>query len=131
MEDQALIELAMTFFVLIVFAFVGWSMRALSTGQLGRNSWIGIRTKAVTHCDRCWLLGHHAAAAKTSIGLVAGAIMLVVPAIAGFFVDIPDAVHRGSLLAALAILVAGLLLGARDAKWVTSKIHQQSTAADA
>ena len=124
METQALIELAMTFFVVIVFAFVGWSMRALSTGQLGRNSWIGIRTKAVTHCDRCWLLGHHAAAAKTNIGIVAGAIMMVVPAVAGFFVDIPDAVqYLVRCWPPWPSWSAGLLLGARDAKWVTSKIH--------
>ncbi|MFF5794289.1 hypothetical protein ACFY5D_19765 [Paeniglutamicibacter sp. NPDC012692] len=131
METESLIELAMTLLVLLVFGFVGLSLRSLSTGRLGRNSLIGIRTKAVTHCDRCWLLGHHAAAAKTNIGLVAGAAVLVVPAVAGFFVDIPDAVHRGSLLASLAILVAGLLLGVRDAQWVTSKIHKKAPAAEA
>lgn len=124
MEPATQFELLMSVFSVLVFAGVAWSVRALSTGRIGRNPLIGIRTQAVTHCDRCWLLGHHAAAAKANIGLAAAVAITVVPAALGLFLQMPAAVLLGAQFAGLAAMVVGLLLGARDARWLTSKIHQ-------
>lgn len=123
METQALIEQLMSVFVVFILGFVAWCTRALSAGQIGRHSWIGIRTRSVTHCDKCWLLGHHAAAAKINISLGLAAVITVIPAVLSIFLQIPSAVIAVSWIAGLAAVVVGVMLGARDAAWVTSKIH--------
>lgn len=123
METQALIELLVTVFVVFILGFVAWCTRAMSTGQLGRHSWIGIRTRSVKHCDKCWLLGHHAAAAKINISLGLAVAVTVIPAVLSIFLQAPFTVIAVSWIAGLAVVVVGVLLGARDAAWVTSKIH--------
>ncbi|WP_432492041.1 SdpI family protein [Kineococcus auxinigenes] len=35
--------------------------RAVHSGGLERNSLMGVRTRATTHCDECWRVGHRAA----------------------------------------------------------------------
>lgn len=131
METQTLIELLMTVATVIFFGFVAWCTRALSTGQLGLDSRIGIRTQAVKHCEKCWLLGHHAAAAKINIALVLGVGITVVPAVLGFLLQMPTALIMASRILGLAVVALGVVLGARDAAWVTSKIHVSTPGAGA
>lgn len=126
METRTLIELLMTLFAVLIFGLVAWLNRALSAGQIGRNSPIGIRTKAVTHCDKCWLLGHHAASAKINMALVRGVIVTVIPVVLGFFLQMPTMIIAAVPIIGLAIVGTGVFLGARDAAWVISKIHVSS-----
>lgn len=131
METQTLIELLFTVFTVFIFGFVAWCTRALSTGQLGLNSRIGIRTKSVKHCEKCWLLGHHAATAKINISLGLGAGIIVISAVLSFFLEMPAALIVASRILGLLVVAVGVVWGAKDAAWVTSKIHVSSTGAGA
>ncbi|MFC5129278.1 SdpI family protein [Paeniglutamicibacter kerguelensis] len=116
-------ELITTVFMLLLMVGLGWSMKAAATGQIKRNSWIGIRTAATMHCDQCWLLGHHAAAHKGMLGVVAAGVVMALGSVAALIPAMPGFLYPASLLLGCVLLLSGVLLGAKDARWATSKIH--------
>ncbi|GAA1498096.1 hypothetical protein GCM10009628_31000 [Paeniglutamicibacter kerguelensis] len=123
MDGWTLTELITTVFMLLLMVGLGWSMKAAATGQIKRNSWIGIRTAATMHCDQCWLLGHHAAAHKGMLGVVAAGVVMALGSVAALIPAMPGFLYPASLLLGCVLLLSGVLLGAKDARWATSKIH--------
>lgn len=123
MTEDSLASLLTTLLVLAVFVFIGWSVKAASTGQIKRNSFIGLRTHQMMHCDDCWLLGHHAAATKTRIGLVLGGLLMGAVGLASFFLDVSPSLLGISQVAGMLVMVAGLLMGLRDGHTMVAKMH--------
>ena len=116
-------ELIMTVVLVLLMAFLAWMMRAAATGRIKRNALVGIRTPALMHCDGCWLLGHHAAASKSNIGIWLAALVMAVGGIPALLLPLPDFVHPAVLMTGMAVMMAGLLLGLRDANRAVAKIH--------
>lgn len=127
MDGEKLTELMTTIVVLLLLAGVGWMIRAASTGQLKRNAWVGLRTAALTHCDDCWMLGHHAAAPKASAGVLLGGLAMAAGGIATLFFPVPASVFPASLMLAVMMMLAGVLLGLKDANIMVAKMHAESS----
>ncbi|WP_411730929.1 SdpI family protein [Paeniglutamicibacter sp.] len=123
MDGETLTELITTTFMVLLMAAMAWMMRAAATGQIKRNAWIGIRTAALMHCDACWLLGHHAAAAKGTMGCWLAAALMAASGIVSVLVTLPAFVHPAATMAGVAIMLGGVLLGLRDANRAVAKIH--------
>lgn len=123
MDGETLTELILTVFMVLLMAAMAWTMRAAATGRIKRNAWVGIRTAALMHCDDCWLLGHHAAANKGTLGCWLAAGVLAAGGVASVLVALPDFVHPVVLPSGVAVMLGGLLLGVRDAHRAVAKIH--------
>jgi hypothetical protein len=123
MDGETLTELIMTVIMVLLMAAMVWMMKAAATGRIKRNAWIGIRTAALMHCDECWLLGHHAAANKGTLGCWLAAVVMAAGGIVTLLVAAPAFVHPAALLAGMAIMLGGVLLGVRDAHRAVAKVH--------
>lgn len=123
MDGETLTELIMTVIMVLLMALMAWMMKAAATGRIRRNAWIGIRTAALMHCDECWLLGHHAAANKGTLGCWLAAVVMAAGGIVTLLVAAPDFVNPVALLAGMAVMLVGVLLGVRDAHRAVAKIH--------
>lgn len=123
MDGATLAELVMTVFLVLLTAAPALMVRAAGTGKLKRTARGGIHTAALTHCDDCWLLGHHAAAHKSIMGCSLAAVLLVASGAASMLGVLPGFVHPVAWMAGVAAMLGGLLLGLRDAHRAVAKIH--------
>ena len=123
MDGERLALFIATGLLVLLPAGLCWAMKAAASGRIKRNAWVGIRTRALTHCDECWVLGHHAAAHKGAIGCWAAASILVLGGVAALLVPALQAYLPVALLAAVAVLLGGVLLGVRDANTMLAKMH--------
>ena len=123
MDGETLSELIMTVFMVLLMVALACMMKAAATGKIRRNAWIGIRTAALTHCDKCWLLGHHAAANKSTMGCWLAAAIMAAGGILSTLVTLPGFVQPAALMVGLAVMLVGLFLGVRDGHRAVAKIH--------
>ena len=130
MNGEALTELITSLFLVLIMAGLAWSMKAAGTGQLKRNAWIGIRTASFSHCDECWLLGHHAAAHKGIIGCVAAAVIIAAGGVAALLAPSLSYLQPVSLMLGVLVMLGGLLLGMRDGNTMLAKMHTDELGAD-
>ena len=123
MDGETLALLFATGLMVLLLAGLSWAMKAAATGQIKRNAWVGIRTRALMHCDECWVLGHHAAAHKGTLGCWAAASILVLGGAAALLVPALQAYLPVALLVAAIVMLGGVLLGVRDANTMLAKMH--------
>lgn len=74
-------------------------------GIIGRNGFVGIRTRATMRSDENWILGHRAAVVPTSIAGGAAVVVSLVYVALGRSDDVP------AIIACAAILVGGASWG--------------------
>ncbi|MGL3805195.1 SdpI family protein [Paeniglutamicibacter sp. R2-26] len=123
MDGETLALFVATVLMILLLAGLSWAMKAAATGQIKRNAWVGIRTRALMHCDECWVLGHHAAAHKGTLGCWAAASILVLGGVVALLVPALQAYLPGAMLAAVIVMLGGVLLGVRDANTMLAKMH--------
>ncbi|PQZ87748.1 hypothetical protein CQ018_17550 [Arthrobacter sp. MYb227] len=116
-------DLIWTGFMVFLMAGLGWVIKAAGTGQIKRNAWFGLRTEALKHCDECWLLGHHAAAQKSTLGCWSAAVVMAVGGVGSVLIPGAEFLHVLTLYMGLALMLTGVLLGLRDANVMVAKMH--------
>lgn len=80
-----------------------------ASGELGRNGWAGIRTKATMSSDEAWLTAHQAGLARTVIG---GRILAASGAVAAVLGVVFAAGSPGRAMAVWGVAINVLALGA-------------------
>lgn len=123
MDGERLTELIMLVFMMLLMVAMAWMMKAAATGQIKRNPRIQLRTPALTHCDSCWLLGHHAASNKSLMGLGLAVLVMAAGGVAIALVEPSESLFPATLMLATLLMLAGILLGLRDANRAVAKIH--------
>lgn len=64
-----------------------WVARKTASGELGRNSWAGVRTRTTRGSDEAWLAAHQAAESSTVLGGKFSILTGVLPMVAGLVIS--------------------------------------------